>query len=190
MKTMRKYRHSFRFKVSTVDGETKIFKAPAAVRKAKAPVSLILTADDVRQSMKLKGVGNTQTCSMACCTKRLAKSFPHPVEGFIDWQYSRAYVVSRIDKETGLPAECVIYYHSDNIAQLNDSRGGQKTLLADLEANGPREINLLPVPKWRPREPNRPRGRDDGSRLGKVRAIPARGAKLRYAVALLGGVPQ
>lgn len=182
----RPYRHTFRFKVKTNDGEEKIIAVKVRVHRAKAPVTLTLTAADVRRSIELKGVGNTQTCSMAVCAKRHAQAFPHPVDGFIDWQYARAYVVSKISKATGLPTECYCYAHSDDIAKVNDSRGGQKKLLADLEAGGARKIKLMPPPKFSQRESGRPRGREDGSRT-IVRGV---GAKYRFAVAQLGGVPQ
>lgn len=178
-------RHNFRFEIQTEEGEKpKIITAKAEVRRAKRRVNLILTADDVRRSIKLKGVGNTQTCSMAVCAKRQASSFPHPVEGYIDWQYATAFVVSKVSKETGLPVACVAYGHRDKIAKLNDTRGGQQKLLAELEAGGDRVIRLLPIKK---------RVRDQSGRASRSRADESRmprphGAKLRFANALLGGV--
>lgn len=184
MTTRRPYRHTFRFKVETTDGEKKIITCKALVRKATKPVMLTLTADDVRRSKSLKGVGNTQTCSMAVCAKRQAHNFPHPVEGYIDWQYSRAYVVSKISKVTGFPSECVAYIHHDDIAKMNDSKGGQDKLLNKLESAGSCDIHLLPISKRKPSRPGVPEGRKDGSRSGKVYAS---GARLRFAVAQLGG---
>jgi hypothetical protein len=178
-------RHAFRFKVSETGT---VLVAWANVRKASKKVVLNLTADDVRRSMRLGGVGNTQTCSMAVCAKRQASQFPHKVEGYIDWQYRRAYVVTRVSKKTGLPVECVVYEHRDKIAQLNDSKGGQQKLLKELEANGDRSISLLP-PLQRTYPPNRPH---NGNRTGKNSSKPVslgHGAKLRFAVAMAGGVP-
>lgn len=178
-------RHTFVFKIHAGEGEkTKILKAKAKVRRALKAVDLFLTAADVRRSIKLKGVGNTQTCSMAVCAKRQADAFPHPVEGYIDWQYRTAFVVSKVSKTTGLPVECFAYEHHDKIAKLNDSKGGQVKLLAQLEAEGDRVIRLLPIRK-RPGRPNKPQGRQDGSRSTRPSGV---GAKLRFAVAQLGGV--
>lgn len=178
-------RHTFVFKIQAGEGEkTKVLKAKATVRRATKSVDLILTADDVRRSIKLKGVGNTQTCSMAVCAKRHADAFPHPVEGFIDWQYRRAFVVSKVGKATGLPVACVVYEHHSKIAKLNDSKGGQKKLLAQLETDGDLMIRLLPV-RQREHKPGKPTGRRDGSRSSRPAGS---GAKLRFAVAQLGGV--
>lgn len=182
--TRKPSRHTFRFKIE-VDGEKpRIHSVKAKVTRARKPVTLTLTAEDVERSMKLKGVGNTQTCSMAVCAKRQSDAFPHPVEGYIDWQYSSAYVVSKISKETGMPSECVSYRHNDDIAYLNDSKGGQKTLLEKLRKSGPRKIKLLPI-VYRAREKGRPRGVNDGSRQSKPHLV---GAKARFAFAQLGGV--
>jgi len=158
----------------------------AHVIPAKSDVYLPLRADHVRKSIELGGVGNTQTCAMAVCAARESHCFPHPVEGTIDWFYSRAYVVSAVDKN-GLPSKCYEYRHNDKVAQLNDTKGGQKRLLADLEANGgERVVHLLPVKlgaAHRASKANRSSSRD-GSRTRTV----ARGAALRFAVAEAGGV--
>jgi hypothetical protein len=178
-------RHTFRFKIQAGEGErTKTLVAKATVRRATKPVDLILTADDVRRSIRMKGVGNTQTCSMAVCAKRQASAFPHPVEGYIDWQYRTAFVVSKVSKATGLPVACVAYDHHDKIAKLNDSKDGQQKLLAQLEARGDRVIRLLPIKKREDR-PKKSAGKRDGSRSSRSSGV---GAKLRFAVAQLGGV--
>lgn len=187
MKRRRPPRHPFRFKIEVEGEKTRTITAWSTVRRARLPVDLILTADDVRRSIKLKGVGNTQTCSMAICAKRQEKSFPHPVEGgFIDWQYRAAFVVSKINKVTGLPTESYVYYHHDDIARLNDSKGGQKKLLDVLEAKGDRVIRLLPVRLRKPR-PGRPQGQNLGVR-NKHSSILGIGAKRRFAFATLGGI--
>lgn len=178
-------RHAFRFKID-VEGQSKILTAMAKIRYARKSAKLTLTTEDVRRSIKLKGAGNTQTCPMAICAKRHASAFSHPVDGYIDWQYSRAYVVSKVSKETGMPIECVPYEHSDDIAKLNDSKGGQEKLLRMLEAGGDRIIRLTPVKRRKPYLKPRGEGRKDGTRSSRPVAL---GAKLRFAVAQLGGVP-
>jgi hypothetical protein len=176
-------RHAFKFTILNEDGSTQTLIAWAKVKPAKLPVDLELNPDDVRRSMRLKGVGNTQTCSMAVCAKRQADRFPHPVEGYIDWQYARAYVVTKLDKRTRLPSECVAYRHSDDIAKLNDTSGGQLKLLESLEKNGSRVISLRPPDRPRIRLPGKPIGRKTGDRTSRPAAV---GAKLRFAVAQLG----
>lgn len=176
-------RHAFKFKIQDGD-KSRILTAWAKVKVPSRKVELMLTVDDVRRSIKMKGVGNTQTCSMAVCAKRQAGVFPHPVEGYIDWQYSRAYVVSKISKETGLPIECFAYLHNDDIAKINDTAGGQRKLLAQLESNGDRKIHLRPI-VVQIAKPGAPRGKNTGERSSKP---SSRGATLRFAVAQLGGV--
>lgn len=183
-----RHRHCFRFRIIGIDGKPQVIEAWAKVIRAKAGVKLDLAANHVSRSIKLKGVGNTQTCSMAVCSLSQKDRFPHPVMGFIDWQYTRAFVVSKVGKD-GLPSECVEYTHNDDIAKLNDTKGGQKKLLAELEANGDRTIFLratadpTKLPSYR--KESRPRGQSDGSR--KPRIHTAKGGKLRFAVAQLGG---
>lgn len=175
-------RHAFRFKMPN----GKIMTVWAAVIHAKSHVYLPLKAAHVRASIEAGGVGNTQTCSMAVCAARESSCFPHPVEGTIDWFYSRAYVVSAVNKD-GLPSKCYEYMHYDKIAQLNDTRGGQRKLLNQLDADGDRIIHLLPVDRAMKRKrsaPDKPRGNQDGSRT----RVTARGAALRFAVAQAGGV--
>src|SRR6187455_908046 len=126
-------RHAFLYKVVKGDGTSKVHKAWARVRHATQEVELVLTAEHVRKSIAAKGAGDTSKCTMAVCTYNHAGSFPHKVEGHLDWNYSRAWVVSKCDK-VGLPCECVAYEHNDRgIARLNDSPNGQKQLLQKLE---------------------------------------------------------
>lgn len=179
------HKHAFRFQGGG-GKEAKIITCWAKVIRSTTGVYLALKAEHVRESIKRRGVGNTQTCSMAICAQSSQEAFPHSVEGFIDWFYSRAYVVSRCDKN-GLPSECYLYEHSDGIAQLNDTKGGQKKLLEELEqAGGERIIHLRPAPRYKGGTAYRktPAGRRDGSRT----KVLARGAKLRFAVAQMGGV--
>lgn len=190
-KTKGRHRHCFSFRITGVDGKPQVIKAWAKIIRARHPVKLDLLADYVRKSIKLKGVGNTQTCSMAVCTLAQKDRFPHPVVGFVDWQYSRAFVVSKIGPD-GLPSECVEYAHNDDIAKLNDSKGGQKKLLAQLVATGDRKINLRPVsdqtklPSYRKKK-KEPQGHLELTGPRTPRVHIARGGKLRFAVAQLGG---
>ncbi len=175
------YKHPFRFQIP---GRDKPLTFWAKVRHAKEHVELKLTAKDVIRSMQLKGTGNTQTCSMALCAKRLASEFPHPVSGFIDWSYSRAHVVTKV-RSDGTPSECVVYRHDDDVAHLNDEPEGQKRLLSELKKNGDMLIRLHPInPKTKGKS-----GKRTGSGGGrKARPINLKGANLRFAVAQLGGV--
>ena len=182
------HRHAFKFKPT---GGGPVITAWAKVKHGKKIIDLVLKSADVRQSMTLEGVGNTQTCTMAVCAKRQKHLFSHPVEGYIDWQYSRAYVVSKLSKETNLPIECYVYTHRDSIARMNDTRGGQAKLLTQLEkseaaGNPPRTIRLLKMRLRGPSDVEKATGAKDGSRSSKPAA--SRGANLRFAVAQLGGV--
>lgn len=185
-KKERRHRHAFRFSVGPAE-DSRTITVWAKVIPAKRDVFLPLKADHVRRSIKLRGVGNTQTCSMAVCALQEKDAFPHSVEGYIDWFYSRAFVVSRLDKN-GMPRECYEYRHSDKIAQLNDTMGGQKKLLAQLEANGDRVIHLRPIKlgiTHRGGETGKPVGIGNGKRT----KVQPHGAKLRFAVAQMGGLP-
>lgn len=183
-KKKRRPRHAFLFKIKVLGGKTQTITQWARVIDARRDVFLPLKAEHVRESIKLNGVGNTQTCSMAVCAAANAELFAHQVEGYIDWYYRRAFVVSRLGKN-GMPSECYVYMHSDGIGRLNDTPGGQRKLLAELEdAGGERIIHLRPVKKTAARL-GRPKGKRDGSRT----KVQPRGAKLRFAVAELGGVP-
>lgn len=186
-----KYRHTFYFQTSGING--KKYKHPISVRvvAARVPVTLRLTAEDVSRSIKLGGRGNTQTCSMAVCALRQAPEFDHDVEGFIDWSGTRAYVVSKVNAKTGFPEECVVYRHHDDIADLNDTDGGQRRLLEDLNTNGDRDIKLYPIT-------DRSSGPSGGSRKSlrkadtkprKERVLFLKGASRRVAIAQLGFVP-
>jgi hypothetical protein len=108
------HRHAFRFRVGTKD-DPKIITCWAKVKPAKTDVYLPLKAAHVQRSIGLRGVGNSQTCTMAVCASQEKENFPHPVEGYIDWFYHRAYVVSKLDKN-GLPIECYAYAHSKSFS--------------------------------------------------------------------------
>jgi len=121
---------------------------------------------------------------MAVCARREKTAFGHPVEGYIDWTYTRAWVVSQCDKN-GMPSVCYVYEHSDGIGRLNDTLGGQKKLLAELEAEGgERIIHLRPAKRDTHGKTKRGSARD-GSRT----RVQPRGAKQRFAVAQMGAVP-
>jgi hypothetical protein len=182
------HKHAFKFKIPATG---KTITSWAVVKPGKKVIDLELKAADVRLSMSMGGVGNTQCCTMALCAKRQANLFPHPVEGYIDWQYSRAYVVSKVSKITGLPIECYSYVHYDSIARMQDTKGGQAKLCVQLEkaeAEGypPRKVRLLKARVRGPSTLTKPTGISDGSRSSKVPRL--HGANLRFAVANLGGV--
>jgi hypothetical protein len=175
-------RHRFRIAVThPITGKTEVMKFWAKVRLAKKPVTLTLKSDHIEKSMKLGGVGDTTTCSMAVCSIMHAKEFPHPVTGYIDWQYSRVFISSKNDAR-GVPVECVAYEHSNDIAHLNDDKGGQKKLLDMTKKDGPITIHLRPYRK-----------RSKLGRPGKGRATTGKragtfkGAKLRQARAIASG---
>jgi hypothetical protein len=179
------FRHYFRFRFD--DGRE--FVARARVRIPRRAVQLKLSAENVQRSIDANGAGNTQTCAMSMCARSQRDAFPHPVDGFIDWYYRRAYVVSKVDRY-GLPAECYVYAHNDQIAQLNDSRDGQKALLRDLKANGDRVVRLLVPPRRSPEKRGHiPTGNKTGTRDRTVSL--GVGARRRFAVVHLGltGLP-
>ena len=177
--TIRKtHRHAFRFKLEN----GKIITAWAKVKAARTGVELELVADHVKKSLALGGQGNTQLCTMAVCSKAHGDAFPHPFE-FVDWLYKRAYFVTKT--KDGMPSECVVYTHHDNIAPLFDTTIGMKKLLKSLEKNGSRTIKLYP-PKVYEQAEGRPRGKNTGTRQ---RTIKAKGAALRFARLQMGGVP-
>jgi hypothetical protein len=179
-----RFRHPFRFKIA--EGDDQFITAWAKVRIASRPVDIVLRPEHVKTSQKLGGVGNTQTCSMAVCALAHQRAFPHPVEGYIDWQYRRAYVVSRVSRTTGLPTECYVYDHQDKVAHLNDTKGGQQQLLKLVQQHGEVVIRLKP-PQQAAKRPGRPRGRNTGER-SQPRSLGL-GARRRFAMAFKGGAP-
>ena len=180
-------KHPFNYELMFEGSGKRIVKKAMAkkIRPARKPVTIQITAAHVRQSIKANGAGSTSACVAAICMARTADAFSHSVEGHVDFNYTRAFVVSKLDK-IGLPSECYAYEHSrKDIAFLNDTPGGQKKLLAIIERDGPITLELRP---YRTRsELGRP-----GAGRGKVGTrdrIPAKGAKLRYAVMKLGAMP-
>lgn len=173
------HRHAFRFKLEN----GKVITAWAKVKAARRAVSLTLSREHVQKSLSMGGQGNTQLCAMAVCSREHGAAFPHPFE-FVDWLYKRAYFVTKT--KDGLPSECVVYTHHDNIAPLFDTKAGMKKLLASLDDAGERVINLYP-----PKVYAKPLGRKRGSNTGeRQRTIKAKGAALRFARLTMGGVPQ
>ena len=178
-------RHPFLYEVVTFagpdHGKRAIRKAMAKVRLATKTVTLRIDKAHVQQSITAKGVGSTSACVAAICMARNAEAFPHQVEGHVDFNYYRAFVVSKVDKH-GLPSECYAYEHNrKDIALLNDTPGGQKRLLAMT----PIDLVLKP---YRVRSViGRP---GTHSKTGtRTRAIAAKGAKLRYQTATVGVFP-
>lgn len=176
----------FRFK----DYHGGIIPMHVKVRYATMPANVTVTEDDVIKSISLHGVGNCQTCTMACSVRRQPEQFNHPIagNGFVEWTKNRAYVVSKVSKD-GQLLECVCYQHNDNIADLNDTAGGQRKLLKQIQEKGPRVVRLYPTKPERPREKGRPRGKNTGERSTPTRSLRAKGAKRRFIFAQQGGIP-
>jgi hypothetical protein len=172
-------RHKFLYRWEDSNGKHHVIEAWARVRHPSRAVPVTVKAAHVERSIKRDGVGDTANCSMAICAVDHADAFPHAVEGHIDWTYTRAFVVSKVGRD-GLPKECYVYDHNDEIARMNDSKGGQLKLLKLLQEGGPRTITLTPK-----------RMRSKVGRSGTARGRPGtrdvaarlRGGKLRYAVA-------
>ena len=180
-------RHPFLYRLETGNGASKVRKAWAAVEYTRTPVELKLTAAHVRKSMTAGGAGMTSSCSVAICTYAHADKFPHNVEGHIDFNYSRAFVVTRVDKN-GLPSRCRVYEHNArDIARLNDTPGGQKKLLEKIERDGPITVTLKP---HRVRSAVGRSGRTRGTTGARDPISGLKGAKLRYAVYKLGVPPE
>jgi len=176
----RPLRHAFRIKIEPFGN---VQTSWAKVIEPKSDVYLPLKAEHVRESIKLKGVGNITTCSMAICARREKDAFGHVVEGYIDWTYNRAWVVSRLDRD-GYPSECYVYAHNDGIGRLNDTLRGQKKLLAELEAEGGERIIHLRVPKRSTHGKEKRGSKRDGSRT----RVQPRGARQRFAIATSGAI--
>lgn len=182
-------RHGFKYTIETPDGqEVKTIYVKTKYGVDRVKMNMIVA--DVRRALALKGVGNTRLCAGAVCTWRHRKAFSHQVVGGVDWQDSRAYVISKQDKTTGMPTECVAYRHNEDIAALFDGAtpGGQQKLLAELEKNGGRTITLLPM-KRRPsgaynKTKKNGHGKQklnpDGSRSKDYTRTPRTGAMLRF----------
>jgi hypothetical protein len=180
-------RHPFLYHmIIPATGEKLVKRAMARVILGKKYMEIILTAEFVRESMKLGGMGRTDICPGAICTVRNASAFSHPVTGHVDFTYTRFFPASKLNKY-GLPCECYAYEHNRaDIAKLNDSKNGQRKLLKLIERNGPITIKLKPYRKRS--EEGRP-GRGRKSTGARVRAFPATGANLRHLVAQAGGYP-
>ena len=181
-----KVRHPFLYRLENGDGTFKVLKAWATVKYSTKEVVMDLTAAHMRKSIKASGAGTTSACAVAVCTYGHQDKFSHNVEGHTDFNYSRAFVVSKVDRQ-GLPSECYVYEHNSRwVAKLNDTPGGQQKLLGMIEANGPITVVLKPH-----------RVRSVIGRPGKGRPTTGarsptaglKGAKLRYAVYKLGSMP-
>ena len=177
-------RHPFLFSITRGDGNTAVKKVWAKVKMATKPVTLTVTEAHVRRAFAMGGVGNTSRCTMALCCYQQQDAFPHKIEGHVDWNYTRAFVVTKTDK-LGLPSECVAYEHDSEIARLNDTAGGLRVLLKRIVEDGPITVHLRP---YRKRSED---GRPAGSRNNTgVRDPRRKGANLRLDVAYLSTRPQ
>lgn len=181
MKKFAAIRHTFLYKWEDNNGKEHVIKAKAKVRHPSRAVTLTIKPEHVLKSIRRKGVGHTANCAMAICTTDHTESFPHKVEGHIDWTYTRAFVVSKVDRN-GLPSECYVYDHWDDVARLNDTLNGQQKLLRQLQEEGPRQITLTPK-RLRSKKGRSGKGRKKTGARDIERRL--RGGKLRYAVAQL-----
>lgn len=190
-----KYRacnHTFYF----YDDFGKQFEVSARVIPATSEVVPILTANHLRKSMRLKGRGNSQTCSGSICIIDNRGLFPHPCEGYCDFSDSRAWIMSKWETKKrggGWIAECVQYEHSEGwLSMANDIKGGAQKLLEELQREGGegRALRLKPMPKrqlvsGKGADPKTiPSGRRDGSRTRKPRAAKLRRAHMNRGLAL------
>lgn len=171
--------HTFYFKLQT--GKT--IKAVAKVRPASKVVELTLTKEHVARAIELGGQGNTQDCAMAVCSREHGTAFPDPFDS-VDWLYNRAYFVTKV--KNGMPTECVVYTHHDNIAPMFDTVTGMRKLMKVLEREGAKTIKLYP-PKP---ESRTPRANRTGNRTGEMKRTQSRGAALRFARMRSGGAPE
>lgn len=166
----------------------KTTRVACKMRYATKEIVVPLTAEHVRDSIDAEGYGNTQTCVMAICVKAHAELFPHPVDGYVDWSYNRAYVVSKTDKN-GWPSECIVYGHTDPIAKDFDKykEDGVIDLWKKLRDEGATAITLSPVKnRNNQKQYHDSRGSDpDRKRSGKKRKQP-KGAALRFGIVHLG----
>lgn len=182
MKTKSKYakvRHTFLYRWEDANGKMHVIRAKARVKHPSRAVVLTLRPEHVKKSIKREGVGDTANCTMAICASDHATSFPHAVEGHIDWTYTRAFVVSKVNRD-GLPTECYVYDHRDDIARFQDTAGGQTRLLSFLEKMGERQIVLFPK-RIRSKKGRPGKGRKGSGARDVERRL--RGGRLRYAVA-------
>jgi len=179
-----KVRHEFKIAIWNPITEKEEVKGYwARVRMAKKPVTLTLTADHVRNSIKNHGVADTTKCSMAVCTVKHKDAFPHKVTGYIDWQYSRVFISSK-NREGIIPDECYVYEHKTKVAQLNDTMKkntaeGQQKLLEMLESTGPIEIVLLPYRRRSAPKRNGTKRKRTGKRNNYFKGAKARMAHAR-----------
>lgn len=175
-------RHYFHFTLPN----GKVTRVSCKVRYGTKSVELPLNAEHVRKSIDAEGYGNTQTCVMALCVKDQAECFSHPVDGYVDWTYNRAYIVSKTDKN-GWPCECVIYKHDDEIAKDFDKKkeDGVIELWKKLDKDGPRTVILHPVKARTGEAKKYPKKDRSRSRSTPHRKQP-KGATLRFGIANLG----
>jgi hypothetical protein len=187
-------KHPFLYDIFMPNGERRQKERMARVIKATTIVDIVLDKPHVLESMRLNGVGNTQTCSAAICTYAHAASFTeHEVVGITDFTPTRAFIGSKMFNDVPAPSLCYAYEHNDSgqhadgtitrhITRLNDSVGGQVKLLALIRAHGPLTIRFWP---YRQRSKEKRSGRD--RRGTGVRSFQRRGARLRYFKAASAG---
>jgi hypothetical protein len=158
---------------------------PTRVHLGTTAMDLVLTADDVRESIRLNGAGDTTKCPGAICIQRHARLyahlFRHDVVGMVDFTTSRLFIESRQNK-LGHPIDCYGYEQDGKIPNLVDnSPEGLKRLLAYIEKHGPITFRIKP---YRQRSKEGRPGRDRKST--GVRKNQYKKAKLRRLKVQLG----
>lgn len=166
-------------RVNPITGQITMENQPHTVLIPIEPVTIYLTEEGVQRSKKLRGRGNSQTCSGSVCVYLQRDLFSHPVTGVVDFNYSRAHVQSDAARH-----ECYGYEHNCGwFPKLNDRKGGHDLILEKIKENGgPIAVELYPI-----RE-QRFSGAKAGNRTGSRprRSPKKRGAHLRATVGMYG----
>lgn len=175
-------KHVFKFKTDL----GQVYKFPVIVSYPKTGTEITLKASHAKKSIQLGGVGNCQTCTVSCCVMDNPDAFPKKIGTVVDWTYSRVYIATRYNSN-GAPTHAIAYRHNrGDIAKRNDTPGGQKSILCELEANGPQVIMLLPMRKRGNSGGYGGRGQKTGERTPP--AVTGIGAERRFAFAKAGGL--
>src|SRR5215471_12907191 len=107
--------HPFIFHVDNHDGRGEVeIPLVCKVIPAKQDVWLDLATEDVVKSNKLGGIGKSNLCAMAQCTKRQRNAFPHEHLGVIDWLLKTCFVLVRMPDRKHQLGLCVKYEHVDD----------------------------------------------------------------------------
>jgi hypothetical protein len=149
-------------------------------------MELVLTAEHVRESIRLNGAGDTTKCPGSICVQCHANLFRHKVIGMIDFTTSRLFIESRQNK-LGHPIDCYGYEHDGKIPNMVDNTPeGLRRLLAYIEEHGPITFRIKPYRKRS--EEGRP-GRDrKGTGVRKNQYKKAKLRRLKVQTGLGGSV--